>query len=68
MRIFILSFILVMLTVSCSYKTKEAVYNMMHERERQECLKQGRSDCPRIEPYDKYKQQREEIIQFQNKE
>lgn len=35
---------------------------MLHERERQECLQQGRSDCPDAESYDKYKKQREEII------
>ena len=62
MSVFILSFILVMLTVSCSHKPKEAVYNMLHEKERQECLKQGRSDCPRAERFDKYNKQRDEVI------
>ena len=62
MKFFLISFILVMLTVSCSDKTKETVYNMMHERERQECLKQGRSDCPRVEHFDKYNNQRDEVI------
>ena len=66
MKIFLLSFILVMVTVSCSQRTKEAVYNMMHERERQECLKQGRSDCHRAESYYKYKQQRDEVLQHEN--
>jgi hypothetical protein len=35
---------------------------MLHERERQECLKQGRFDCPKAEKYDKYNQQREDIL------
>lgn len=48
--------------------SQQAVYTMLHERERQECLKQGRSDCPRTDNYDKYKKQREEVIQFQNTE
>lgn len=51
-----------MLTASCSHQTKEAVYNMMHERERQECLKQGREDCPRGKNYQQYKKQRDEVI------
>ena len=59
MKIILFCLALVLLT-ACS---KEAVYDMMHEKERQECLKQGRSDCPRIESYDKYKQQRDEILQ-----
>ena len=35
---------------------------MLHERERQECLKQGRTDCPRAENYNDYKKQRENYI------
>ena len=62
MKIFFISFALVMLTASCSHQTKEAVYNMMHERERQECLKQGREDCPRGKNYQQYKKQRDEVI------
>ena len=62
MKIFLISFALVMLTASCSHQTKEAVYNMMHERERQDCLKQGREDCPRGESYQQYKKQRDEVF------
>lgn len=62
MKIFLLSLVLVMLT-ACS---QQAVYTMIHERERQECLKQGRSDCPRTENYEQYKKQREEVIQRDN--
>ena len=64
MKFFLLG--LIILTASCSQPAKEAVYNMMHERERQECLKQGRSDCPRGESYDKYKQKREDVINSNN--
>ena len=66
MKIILFSLVLVLLTVSCSQRTKEAVYNMMHERERQECLKQGRNDCPRQENDNKYKQQRDEVLQREN--
>ena len=61
MKIFLLSVVVVLLT-ACS---KQLVYDTIHERERQECLKQGRSDCPRAESYDKYKNQREEVIKNQ---
>ncbi|MDH5660774.1 MAG: hypothetical protein OEY65_07220 [Gammaproteobacteria bacterium] len=40
---------------------------MLHERERQECLKQGRSDCPGADSYDQYKQKRDETINPQEK-
>ncbi len=49
-----------LILTACS---QQAVYTMIHERERQECLKQGRSDCPRAESYNKYKNQREEVIE-----
>ena len=54
------------LTTACSDRSKHAAYDMIHERERQECLKQGRTDCPRGDSYDKYKSQREEVIQYDN--
>lgn len=66
MKTLLLGFSLIMLTASCSNRSKEAVYTMIHERERQECLKQGRSDCPRTENYEQYKKQREEVIQRDN--
>ena len=66
MNIFLLSIALVMLTASCSNRGKKAVYDMMHERERQLCLEQGRSDCQRAERYEKYKRQRDEVIQHPN--
>ncbi|MCW8901719.1 MAG: hypothetical protein OQK75_07020 [Gammaproteobacteria bacterium] len=62
MKIFLTSFVFMMLTASCGNKSQEAFYNMIHERERQECLKQGRTECPRGESYDKYKQKREDVI------
>lgn len=55
-----------MLTASCSNQAKEAVYNMMHERERQQCLQQGKSDCPRTESYNKYKKERDEVMQYED--
>jgi hypothetical protein len=58
MKISLVSLVLIMLT-ACS---QHAVYDMLHERERQECLKQGRSDCPSAESYDKYKQKRDEVM------
>ena len=61
MKIFLLS-ALIILTVSCSNRTKHAVYDMLHEKERQECLKQGNKDCPRGESYQKYKNQRDEAL------
>lgn len=64
MKTILFSLVLVMLT-ACS---QQAAYTMIHEKERQECLKQGRSDCPRTYNYEKYKKQREEVIQFQNTE
>ena len=60
--------VLLVLTTSCSDRAKHAVYDMIHERERQLCIEQGRSDCPRTDNYEKYKKQREEVIQFQNTE
>ena len=66
MKIFLFS-ILIILTTSCNNQTKHAVYDMLHERERQECLKQGRSDCPGAESYDQYKQKRDETINPQEK-
>ena len=62
MKIFLFIFVLVTLA-GCS---KQLVYDAIHERERQECLKQGRSDCPRADSYDKYKSQREEVIQVKD--
>ena len=62
MKLLLVSILLVMLT-ACS---QQAVYDMLHERERQECLKRDRGDCPRAESYDKYKKQRDEIIQHED--
>ena len=58
MKIFLITALLVIIT-ACSQR---AVYDMVHERERQLCKEQGRTDCQRAESYDKYKQQRDEII------
>ena len=58
MKLLLVSILLVMLT-ACS---QQVVYDTLHERERQECLKRDRGDCPRAESYDKYKKQREEAI------
>lgn len=66
MKFFLLTTILIIVTASCSNRTQHAVYDMIHERERQACLKQGRMDCPRGESYDKYKNQRDEVIQYDN--
>lgn len=35
---------------------------MINEKNRQDCLKEGRSDCPRGEDYNKYKEQRGEVV------
>lgn len=57
MKIF-LSVITLLTVTACS---QQAVYNILHERERQICLEQGGKDCSRAESYDKYKQQRDEM-------
>lgn len=59
----LLSIIIFLILTACS---NQAVYKMIHEKERQECLKQGRTDCPQAESYDKYKQKREEVMQRDN--
>jgi hypothetical protein len=66
MKILFLSIVLVILTASCSSQGKQAVYDMIHERERQLCIEQGRSDCQRAESYEKYKKERDEIITPKN--
>lgn len=66
MKVFLISFVLIMLTASCSNQANEAVYNMMHERERQQCLQQGKSDCPRTDSYKKYKKDRDEVMQYED--
>lgn len=66
MKTLLISFTLLMLTTSCSDRSTHAFYDMLHEKERQECLKQGRKDCPRAQSYDKYKAQREEAIEYDN--
>lgn len=42
--------------------SQQSVYDMLHEKQRQDCLKQGRSDCHRAESYDKYNQKRDEVM------
>ena len=58
MKILLSILVFVMLS-ACS---EQAVYNMMHERERQLCKEQGRTDCNRAESYETYKKEREEIL------
>ena len=62
MKTFLLSLTLLVLVTSCSGKAKQAVYDSMHEYERQQCLEQGRDDCQRAESYEKYKKKRDEIV------
>ncbi|GMR16463.1 MAG: hypothetical protein BMS9Abin31_0799 [Gammaproteobacteria bacterium] len=59
----LLPIITFLILTACS---QQAVYDMIHERERQECLKKGHADCPRTGDYDKYKRQRDEVIQYDN--
>lgn len=66
MKVFLISFLLIISTVSCSNQAKEAVYNMVHERERQQCLQQGNIDCPRTDSYKKYKKDRNEVMQYED--
>ena len=58
MKLTLLSVVFILLT-ACS---QQAVYDMIHERERQLCLEQGRSDCSRAESYNEYEQKRNEVI------
>ncbi len=52
-----------LILTACS---QQVVYDALHERERQLCLKQALTDCSRSESYEKYKKQREEVIQYDN--
>ena len=38
------------------------MYGMIHEKQRQDCLAQGRADCKKAEPYRDYKRDRDEIF------
>lgn len=58
MKAILFSLFLVMLT-ACS---SQAAYDMIHGYERQKCLQQGRTDCPQVEPYGKYKNKRDKIV------
>jgi len=63
MKILLTSIALILLTASCSsQQAKEAVYNMMHGKQRQDCLQQRNQDCPRSESYNEYKQKRDEVL------
>lgn len=62
MKTFFLTVILVFLTASCSNRTTQAIYDTVTEIKRQDCLKDGHSDCPRRESYDEYNNKREEVI------
>lgn len=62
MKVFLISFVLIILTASCSNQANEAVYNMMHEKQRQDCLQQRNKDCPRSESYKEYKQKRDDVF------
>lgn len=68
MKIFLWSVVLGILTTACSNRSQHAVYDMLHERERQECLKLGQRDCTRTESYEQYKKQREEVLHIENVE
>lgn len=64
MKIVLTSIILVLLTASCSSnQAKEAVYNMMHDKQRQDCLQQRNKECPRSESYNDYKQKRDVVLE-----
>ena len=58
MKVLLSSLLFIMLS-AC---TEQAVYNMMHDRERQLCREQGRTDCQPAERYETYKKEREEIL------
>jgi len=62
MKFLLVATLLAMLT-ACSNQT---IYSMMHERERQECLKDRGTGCPRAESYEIYEKQYEEIIKPAN--
>ena len=68
MKIFLFGVVLTIVTSACSNRAQHAAYDMLHERERQECLKQGQRDCPRTENYEQYKKQRKEALQIENTE
>lgn len=62
MKPLLFSFVLILLTTACSDRSKHVVYDMLHEKNRQDCLKEGRSDCPPREGYGDYKKQRDEVV------
>jgi len=66
MKIFFFSLVLVLLTTSCSSRTKQALYDTINAKNRQDCLNQGRSDCPRADEYNEYEKQRKEVMQGDN--
>ena len=68
MKTFLFSVVLCIVTTACSHRAQHAAYDIIHERERQECLKLGQRDCPRTENYEQYKKQRDEVLQIEKTE
>ena len=63
MKILLSSIAIMLLTASCSsQQAQEAFYNMMHGKQRQDCLQQGNTDCPQAESFKDYNQKRDEVI------
>ena len=59
----IVSSLILLSTASCSqYQVKEAVYNTLQNKQRQDCLQQGNMDCPQAERFQDYNQKRDEVI------
>ena len=52
-------FVLVCLTACSSEQLRRTTYETMKATERQRCLNEAFSDCPRQAEYDEYQQQRE---------
>lgn len=61
MKYIFFSLIFVLLTTSCSNRSKQIVYDTINAKNRQDCLNEGRRDCPSAESYNKYKNNRDEV-------
>ena len=64
MKVLISGFLILFFTTACGEHSKHAFYDILHESERQKCLREGQKDCPRETIYEAYKKDREEAIQY----
>ena len=64
MKILITCFALILLTTSCSsHSAKATLYNVLHEKQRQDCILRGQQDCPRVQKYETFKKERDRELE-----